>query len=134
MWNVIENTKIEDIKPTISVIKAMSELINIAGPVVGDFYTAIAIGDKSISSRNVQLVEEIAKAKKISDKYTTDKDWEHMFVQAEMHPLFKGMVRFFYEDTIPTSSDFEKRFKVMETLFKIQDNTSFQQRKLSFVA
>ena len=117
MWNVIENTKIEDIKPTISVIKAMSELINKAGPVVGDFYTAIAIGENTTSSRNVQLREEIAKAKKISDNYTTDKGWEEKITNAEKHPLFKGMIRFFFEDAIPTSSEFEKRFKAMATLF-----------------
>lgn len=115
MWNVIENTKIEDVKPTISVIKAMSELINLPNAVDKDFYTAIS--NNTVSSRNVQLFEEIAKARKISDNYKTDKDWEDIFDQAEKHPLFKGMVRFFYEDTIQTSSDFENRFKIMESLF-----------------
>lgn len=115
MWNVIENSPFDNIKNTISHIKTMSEIINLTGAVTGDFYKVIA--NNQINSRNAQLDEEIVKAKKISDNYTSDPDWEEKFVDAEKHSFFKGMVRFFFEETIPTSSNFEERYNVVKELF-----------------
>ena len=115
MWNVLENTKTEDRKSTISVISAMSELIQLSGSVDGDFYWSIS--HNTINSRNAQLDEEIRKAKMISEKKESDPNWEKAFISAEKHPLFKGMVRFFYEETIPSSIVFSDRYKIMKTLF-----------------
>ncbi len=115
MWNVIENSPFDNITNTISHLKTMGEIINLTGAVTGDFYAVIA--NNQINSRNAQLDEEIVKAKKISDNYTSDPDWEEKFVDAEKHSLFKGMVRFFFEETIPTSSNFEERYNVVKELF-----------------
>lgn len=118
MWNIIANTKIEDIKPTISVIKAMSELIHLPGAVDDDFYSSIVYN--SVSSRNTQLDEEISKARVIVNSYKNDTGWENALKEAEEHNFFKGMIRFFFETTIPSSQDFKARYSVMQNLF---DNT-----------
>lgn len=115
MWNVLANTKTEDLTPTIRVIKAMSELIHLPGAVDGDFYQSIS--NNSISSKNAQLDEEISKAKKITDTHNEDSAWEESFKNAEKHPLFKGMVRFFYDNNISSSTDFDARYNVMKELF-----------------
>ena len=116
MWNVIENTKIEDVKPAISVIRAMSEMIQFSGAIDKGFYEAIAANP--ITNRNSQLDEEIDKARKIATN-VTDRNWENAFINAEKHPFFKGMLRFFYEDSIPTSKDFEDRYNLISTLFDV---------------
>ena len=125
MWNVLENTKTEDLKPTISLIKAMSELIGLPGAVDGDFY--LSISHNTVRSKNAQLEEEINKARKISDNLNTDPDWENSFKVAENHPLFKGMIRFFYEDDIQSSEDFNNRYNVIKGLFD-KDGISEQYR------
>lgn len=115
MWNIIANTKIEDIKPTISAIKAMSELIHLPGAVDDDFYSSIV--NNSVSSRNTQLDEEISKAHVIVSSYKNDTGWENALKEAEEHDFFKGMIRFFFESTIPSSQDFKTRYSVMQNLF-----------------
>ncbi len=125
MWNVLANTKTEDLKPTISVIKAMSELINFPGAVNRDFYWSIS--HNTVRSRNAQLDEEINKALKISENLHLDPEWENSFTIAEKHPLFKGMVRFFYEESIPTSKAFDDRYHIMEGLFD-KDGITIQYR------
>ena len=118
MWNIIANTKIEDVKSSISVIKAMSELIHLPGAVDDDFYSSIV--NNSVNSRNTQLDEEISKASVIVLGNGTDSGWEDALKEAEKHVFFKGMIRFFFETTIPSSQDFKARYSVMQNLF---DNT-----------
>lgn len=118
MWNIIANTKIEDVKSAISVIKAMSELIHLPGAVDGDFYSSIV--NSPFNSRNTQLDEEISKARVIVNSYKNDTGWENALKEAEEHKFFKGMIRFFFETTIPSSQDFKARYSVMQNLF---DNT-----------
>ena len=115
MWNIIANTKIEDVKSAISVIKAMSELIHLPGAVDGDFYSSIV--NNSVNSRNTQLDEEIRKASVIVRGNGTDSGWEDALKEAEKHDFFKGMIRFFFETTIPSSQDFKARYFVMQNLF-----------------
>ena len=117
MWNIIANTKIEDVKPTISVIKAMSELIHLPGAVDDDFYSSIVNNSNSVSSRNTQLDEEISKARVIVSSYKNDTGWEDALKEAEEHGFFKGMIRFFFEETIPSSLDFKARYFIMQNLF-----------------
>lgn len=115
MWNVIENTQIDKIDNAISVIRAMSETIHLPGAVDIDFYDSIS--KYQINNRNNQLDEEVAKARKIVLNYNTDINWENSFITAEKHPFFKGMLRFFYEDSISTSKEFDDRYKVTGNLF-----------------
>ena len=126
MWNVIENTRIEDLKPAIGVIKSMSEIIHLPGAIDTDFYASIV----NYQSRNYQIIEEIAKAKAISNNFSSDKDWESAFIMAERHPFFKGMIRFFYDDSISSSNEFVNRYEIIRNIFDQKGiATSYRQKE-----
>ena len=60
------------------------------------FYRALSYwsDDKSDERENRAVVEEVKKAGRIAD----DDKWLDIFIEAEKHPYFKGMVLFFYKD------------------------------------
>lgn len=116
LFNVIENTQIEDILPAIGVIKNMSKLISSDGAVTENFYKPMITFD----FKTGQLAEEVMKAKEMFISGTFDESWEKVFITAEQHPFFKGSIRFFFTSGIGSSSDFENRFNVIKTLFDKQ--------------
>ena len=106
VWNVVENTNIDSLTPVSSLIRKLSAVIrNTAIRSSGglSFYAALSQwkDDNNDERENRALLEEIEKAKRISE----NNDWLNMFIQAEEHPFFKGMVLFFLPN-IPTEEVF----------------------------
>lgn len=120
LFNVIENTQIEDILPAIGVIKNMSKLISSEGAVTENFYKPMTTFD----FKTGQLAEEVLKAKEMFTSGKFDESWEKVFITAEQHSFFKGSIRFFFTPGIGSSSDFENRFNVIKTLFDGQGISS----------
>ena len=99
VWNVIENTNIDSLTPVSSLIRKFSAIIHNTAKRMNEgesFYRALSYwsDDKSDERENRAVVEEVKKAGRIADN---DK-WLDIFIEAEKHPYFKGMVLFFYKD------------------------------------
>lgn len=115
LFNVIENTLIEGIKSVISIVKAMGEIAALPDALTSNLYESLA--KNKIQSNNSQLEEEILKARQMCRNGAFDPAWESAFVRAEHHPFFKGSVGFFFEPSITSAADFDKRYEVMKDLF-----------------
>lgn len=115
LYNIIENTQIEDVVSVVSVIKNMSKLLSGDGVTTDNFYKSMTFMDVKTG----QLEEEVIKAKEMFLSGTFDKSWEDAFITAETHPFFKGSVRFFFTPSAGTSSNFVNRYKVISKLFDI---------------
>ena len=115
VFNIIENTAIEDEVATARVIKAVSEIIKASGAVTDNFYKSLAT--THFSSGNNQLLEEIKKAQKMFPNDVYDESWEEAFGEAEKHPFFKGSILFFFTEKVGTSEDFRKRYEIVKKLF-----------------
>ena len=94
VWNVIENTNIDNLTPVSSLVRKFSMIIRfVAGKMKeGDsFYGALSLySSEERESRAV--IEEVEKARRIAE----DENWEDVWKGVEKHPFFKGMVTFFY--------------------------------------
>lgn len=93
VWNVVENTNIDSLTPTSSLIKKFSAIIHyvVQQSCEGKtFYEALALWKDDRENRAV--LDEVEKAKCIAVDY----NWLSAFEEAERHPYFKGMVLFFY--------------------------------------
>lgn len=116
VFNIIENTAIESMKPAIGVIKTVSEIIRAKDAINGIFYHSLAT--ETFNSRNHQLQEEIEKAKQMCTNGTFNVQWEKEFIEAEQHPFFKGSILFFLQkNSSGTIADFKKRFEVVRDMF-----------------
>lgn len=116
VFNIIENTALESMKPAIGVIKAVSEIIRANNSIDNNFYESLATN--KFKSRNQQLQEEIEKAKQMCVNGTFDGNWEDEFKTAEKHPFFKGSILFFLaKNALGTIEDFKKRFEVVKEMF-----------------
>lgn len=116
VFNIIENTAIESMKPAIGVIKTVSEIIRAKNAISGNFYLSLAT--ETFNSRNHQLQEEIEKAKQMCTNGTFNDQWENEFITAEKHPFFKGSILFFLQkNSLGTIADFNKRFEVVRDMF-----------------
>ena len=93
VWNVVENTNIDSLTPTSSLIRKFSAIIHYEAQQSCEgksFYDALALWKDDRENRAV--LEEVEKAKCISEDY----NWLSAFEETERHPYFKGMVLFFY--------------------------------------
>ena len=113
VWNIIENTQIESLKPAISVVLLFNALAS-AKNATTDFYKSMV--GYPLDNGNRQYKEELVKAREIVE-HPEDTEWESVFIKCEHHPFFKGMVGFFFESNFGSSSDFWKRYQLMVTLF-----------------
>lgn len=96
VWNVIENTNIDGLAPVSSLVRKFSSVIHfVANRIKGGkaFYEALSKWNNSTTRENRALLEEIEKAKRISE----DSRWEDTWMDVEKHPYFKGMATFFYK-------------------------------------
>ena len=98
VWNVIENTNIDSLTPVSSLIRKFSSVIHFVAERMREdksFYTALSEWrmENSSERENRALLEEIEKAKRISE----EQEWEEIWTDVEKHPYFKGMVTFFYK-------------------------------------
>lgn len=117
VWNVVENTNIDGLTPLSSLIRKFSALIHyIANCAKEDlsFYKALSLwrDDHSDERESRTIIEEVEKAKRISE----DLEWEAVFIEAESHPYFKGMVLFFYTEGM-SINEFEHRLGFAQSMF-----------------
>lgn len=133
VWNIIENTNIDSLTPVSSLIRKMSSVINSVakyGKSEIGFYSALVKwrDDYSDERENRALIEEIVKASLISK----DNNWLDVFIEAENHPFFKGMVMFFYTDGI-TINEYKKRYDVVKNMFDVNGITESYKEKHIFI-
>lgn len=118
VFNIIENTLIESAEAAVRVIKMFHAMISAKGAINDNFYRALAT--TTFKSENRQLREEILKAKEMfseAECITFIPEWESVFIKAELHPFFKGSVRFFFTEKSGDSAAFDARYNVMKGLF-----------------
>lgn len=101
VWNVIENTNIDSLTPVSSLVRKFSAVIHFIAKNMEDgksFYGSLSEwhNDKSSERENRALLEEVEKARRISE----DPSWEHVWKDIENHPYLKGMVTFFYASSM----------------------------------
>ena len=115
VWNIIENTNIDSLTPTSSLIRILSGLIHhIAAASTQNpdlFYDGLASWATD-GRENRAVLEEVRKASRIKD----DQAWLPLFIEAEKHDYFKGMVLFFYKDGMPIE-DYQKAFENISKVF-----------------
>ena len=121
VWNVTENSNIDGPLPQIGAIKALHALI--LNGAANSVYKAVASYNAENASGAIK--EEVSKAKVIINN--PDKHWENIFIQAESHAFFKGMVRFFF-DPKQDISVFSHRYAIVSKMFT-QDGISKEFRK-----
>ena len=117
VWNVIENTNIDSLTPVSSLIRKFSAVIRNTARRSAEgesFYAALSQWrDDNIQEReNRALIEEVSKAALIS----TDETWNDIFVEAEVHPFFKGMVMFFYHQDMNVD-EFRSAYLLVRDMF-----------------
>ena len=129
VWNIIENTNIDSLTPTSSLIRKLSGLIHhIATDSAKDparFFDGLS--SWPIDAReNRAVVEEVRKASRIKE----DPAWPSIFVEAERHDYFKGMVLFFYKDGM-SIEDYRTAYENMSKVFdKNGISTEYRQEHL----
>ncbi|MCI2108870.1 MAG: DUF262 domain-containing protein [Bacteroidales bacterium] len=122
LWNIVENTNIDNLSKVAALNKSIGNLIhhiaNSAKEGVS-FYTALSKyraedteEDSDSKERSRIIQEEIIKAGRIAE----DEQWESIFVEAEKHPFFKGMVIFFYSKDM-TIPEFTHRYEMVRDIF-----------------
>ena len=117
VWNVIENTNIDSLTPVSSLIRKFSAVIHntaMRAEEFKSFYAAFAqLKDDSSNEREIRaLVEEVSKAALIS----SDDKWKDIFIIAEQHPFFKGMVLFFYSDGMSLKT-YSEAYNIIKDMF-----------------
>lgn len=115
VWNIIENTNIDSLTPTSSLIRKLSALIHhIATESAKDparFFEGLSTWP--IDAReNRAVVEEVRKASRIKE----NPSWLPLFTEAERHDYFKGMVLFFYKDEM-SIDDFRTAYENISKVF-----------------
>lgn len=114
VWNIVENTDIDNLRITTSVIQQFHNIITDIAKQMStgkQFYSALASYTLSSSDREA-LQEEVMKAQCIN----SDPAWEAAFIKYEKNPFLKGMVGFYFTQgiNIPT---FEHRSEIITKLF-----------------
>lgn len=117
VWNVVENTNIDSLTPVSSLIRKFSSVIHNTAHRSSDgesFYFALAQwkDDNSTERENRALLEEVRKAMLISE----NDQWKDIFVKAERHPYFKGMVLFFYDQNM-SIDDYTNAYSLVGNMF-----------------
>lgn len=117
VWNVIENTNIDSLTPVSSLIRKFSAVIyNISRRMSegATFFYALSQWkeDNTDERENRALLEEVQKASCIADNM----DWLPVFVDAEQHPFFRGMVMFFYREDM-SLEDYQYSLSLAKNMF-----------------
>ena len=117
VWNVIENTNIDSLTPVSSLIRKFSAVIHSIARRMSDgdtFFYALSQWkeDNTDERENRALLEEVQKASCIAD----DMDWLPVFVDAERHPFFRGMVMFFYREGM-SLEDYQYSLSLAKNMF-----------------
>ncbi len=100
VWNIIENTNIDSLTPTSGLIRKLSSLIVFVKKAMDDgavsLFSALSGWNNDQRENRAAVIEEVRKSKKIAE----DVRWLEVFKKAEMHEFFRGMVLFFYDDSM----------------------------------
>lgn len=117
VWNVIENTNIDSLTPVSSLIRKFSAVIHFIAKRMkygNSIYDALRNwhNDNSSERENRALLEEIEKAKRISE----DDSWEKLWKEVEIHPYFRGMVTFFYHPNM-LQQEYSHNAKLAKEMF-----------------
>ncbi len=111
VWNIIENSNIDGPEPQINTIRLLHELI-IQGAANAVYKTLAAYSVTSGTPRALQ--EEVEKARMIYNNPNVA--WESAYKDAEKHPFFKGMIRFFMGSQISLQT-FNHRYDIVREMF-----------------
>ena len=118
VWNIIENTNIDSLQPMTSLLRKFDAMAYWIAGCYGqgnlNFYSALSSYRKSDSSEkeNRAVLEEVEKARRIAE----NPDWEKVFIEAECHPFFKGMVSFFYSPAM-SLDEFSRAYQNASLMF-----------------
>lgn len=112
VWNVVENTNIDGIRPQTALMRRLTEIIHRSGA-TDNIYAELAKVEVE-QNLNRAIVEEISKAKTIVNR--PSENWEETFVEAERNEFLRGMIGFFFSDNISIQT-FKRRVDTITTLF-----------------
>lgn len=129
VWNVIENTNIDSLTPVSSLIRKFSALLHhtkLYHDRGVNFYKALSLWleDNQDEQEIRAIIEEVEKAKRIAEDFA----WEELFIEAESHPYFKGMVTFFYTKEMSIEG-YRKRLRGAKEMFDINGISSIYREK-----
>lgn len=115
VWNIIENTNIDSLTPVSSLIRKFSTLIHFIANKMADgksFFNGLSEwrNENSTERENRALIEEVEKAKRISEEET----WENLWIDVENHPYFRGMATFFYNSNMTQQEFSENSIRAKE--------------------
>lgn len=118
VWNITQNTDVNDIAVMIGVIQLLDEI----GKYANIIYEKFADDNYIIQSNSSKdaVKEERRKAKFI----IKDNSWEKLFIEAEKHPYFQGSINFLIDDNM-SQPVFEHRKEMAYNMF---DATGFSER------
>jgi len=108
VWNIVENTDINDVGTMASAIHLVEKLSENAN----DIYNYMQSTDSEFSSSKEAVLEEKRKAIFIMQ----EPEWEDYFISAESHGFFKGSIDFIITDEM-TFDEFEHRRKIAFEVF-----------------
>ena len=116
VWNIIENTNIDSLTPTSGLIRKLSALIHSVKKAMDkgavSLFSALSDWNNDQRENRAAVIEEVRKSKKIAD----DPLWLEVFKKAEKHEFFRGMVLFFYDDSM-TIDDYTSAITRIGNLF-----------------
>lgn len=112
VWNIIENTDIDGHRPMGATMKLIFDLFN-KSEQANDIYEFLAVSNYESSSSKEAVAEESNKARFIVN---IDSSWEDLFIVAESHPYFRGLVGFIMSDEM-SQDDFRHRTKLAFSVF-----------------
>lgn len=116
VWNVIENSNIDGPVPQVNTIRTLHNLNNLISVDASHDVHGVLSKYQITNGTPRALREEASKAKKIvSDP---SEDWENVFIKAESHPFFKGMIGFFFTDNM-SLQEFKHRYDIVSQMFDV---------------
>lgn len=122
LWNIVENTNIDNFSKMAALNRSLRKILQHTSAAAKEgvsFYAALSKYNSDESSddsdtleRSRAIQEEIIKAGCIDE----DEKWEDVFMEAEKHPFFKGMVIFFYTKGMSIES-YQHRYDMVRSIF-----------------
>lgn len=114
VWNIVENTDINDYNSAIGVMRLIIELSDHSSHIY-QYLSDPQINIISSSSKNA-VDEEKLKCIFIFTNNAVNQEWEKAFIEAEKHRFFKGAIGFLINEKM-TIADFRNRYNSAKKVF-----------------